>query len=363
LSTVASKRATLILAAVGCAGGAFFLNHLGLEALSRWLETRRDCYLWAQDGARQIVTPTYYPTDGQNRIMLCGSSEAREAFLPDILDDRLPGFRAFQNSYPSSTLTDQLILLEYVERVYGPSAMPKAVVMGITTRFIANLRQEGTFPLFTGINRYSPFLKVEQTKGVPKLVPKTAWESLRSRTAYLLHQTLRYRSALTGARWAVLVWMRPELVSDRRLKTGLSHARYIYDEPADQAIIKRLLLYAVNFWAVHSWEVSLDRERIRREISELLSILRRHNIHLYVVNMPELSHNRALYKPGVYGAYLETVREAFGQTPFLDLRLSIPDQEFNDTTHTTLAGSIKVSERVAEFIKSHHYGVDGGRVH
>ena len=76
-------------------------------------------------------------------------------------------------------------------------------------------------------------------------------------------------------------------------------------------------------------------------------------VELYVVNLPELSWNRELYKPGRYEAYLELVKSALGDTPFLDLRTFLADEDFFDDAHPVWPAGFRVSQRVAAFIDEH----------
>ena len=69
-----------------------------------------------------------------------------------------------------------------------------------------------------------------------------------------------------------------------------------------------------------------------------------------MVNLPELSWNRVLYQPGRYEAYLDIVGLALGETPFLDLRTFLPDDDFYDSAHPTWDGGMRVSKRVGAFI-------------
>jgi hypothetical protein len=101
---------------------------------------------------------------------------------------------------------------------------------------------------------------------------------------------------------------------------------------------------------VHEWDPDADRDRVVRDLRAWREFCDRHGTELYVVNMPEISWNRDLYAPGRYERYLEVVREGLGDTPFLDLRTMLADEEFFDSCHPTYAGCERVTDAVTEFI-------------
>ena len=87
-----------------------------------------------------------------------------------------------------------------------------------------------------------------------------------------------------------------------------------------------------------------------KAFARLLEFTRGHGIELYVVNLPETVWVREGYRPGRYETYLRLVREALGETPLLDLRELLGPDEFQDATHTTRAGAVRVTDRVIQFI-------------
>lgn len=265
----------------------------------------------------------------------------------------LPGIKPYQNSQSLGTLEDGLVVLDYIERAYDRAAIPDVLLLGITTRFIADIRAEPS-PLFRAINRFSPDFRLDETQHPPALVPESALGAFRARFALLAMQPERYRRGMLAVARNLMIKVAPSLAGYQRLWEPLQPAKYQVGKLGSDAAIKAWLVSPGNYWeAVHEWDPERDRDRVTRELHLLLDYTRRHGVHLYVVNLPELSWNRQLYKPGRYEAYLDVVAKALGTTPFLDLRTAVPDEDFFDDAHTTWPASIRVSKRVAAFIAEH----------
>ena len=333
-----------------CPLGALAIAVVAMEGVARWVEVNQRAYLWSQEEWLQVLTPSNYVDRGSGRILMSGSSEAREAFLDDRIREGLPGFEVYLNAFASATLTDLGLLLDYVSSEYGPSALPDKLVLGIGTRMMANFRAAPDSLLANAIDSYSPSFWVEESVDGPRLVPKTRLESVLARLRFLSHQTDRYRAATHAVRRASTIVIRPELAQDYHLKQGLTPARYHFAKGMPVERKEPYVRTTGNWPAVHKWDFLADRPRITREARKVVAFTRCHGIELFVINMPELSINRELYEPGVYEQYLEVVREAFGSTPILDLRSLLADDEFFDVSHPSLKGAIKISDQVVDFI-------------
>jgi hypothetical protein len=84
----------------------------------------------------------------------------------------------------------------------------------------------------------------------------------------------------------------------------------------------------------------------------LRAIADRNDCRILVVNMPEGGWARRLfYKPGIYEAYMDVLREAVGDLPFVDLREELPDEGFFDWMHPTRDAALRLSRRVAAEIR------------
>jgi hypothetical protein len=342
-------RLTLLL----CLGLMFAGAHAVLESIARFSERYLDAYLWKQQDHLRLFSPANHANRGHGRLWIYGPSEAREGLLPEQIACITGGLHPYQNSQSLGTLEDGLLVLEYIERAYGRSAIPDAILMGITPRFIANIRTRRS-PLFTGINKYSPHFKVVETDGGPLLVPKTAWESARSQWSLLELQPDRYRRGVFAIFSRIGARAAPSLAADKRLWQPIAPAKYLTGKYASEQSVRKWLKTPGNAWEmVYDWEPQQDRVRVTRQLHRLTNFAARHGIQLYVVNLPELSWTRELYRPGRYEAYLSVVREALGPIPLLDLRTFVADEDFFDDAHPTWDAAIRISARVARFINQH----------
>jgi len=331
---------------VGCGLAALFTVHALMESLARWAEVRQNEYLWGQEEYLQLFTPTNYTGRGRGRILICGPSEAREDLLTDVFDRRFPGLHTYQSAHGAATLHDVTLQLAYMERVYGPSAAPDILVLGVSPRFVANISLVAP-PFIEGMNKYSPYYRVDDSVDPPRLAPKSVWESLVARARLLLHQQPRYRAALDGA-WRAL--RHPERMRDYSYRAGLTPAKYHFKKQWSAKMRQTRFLEPASHWPkTHSWDASAHRGEVIREMTQVRDYARRNGVRLYVVNMPEISWNRRLFDPERYQHYLGVLHEVFGDQ-FLDLRTLLHDEEFQDLVHATLAGSRMVSERVAGFV-------------
>lgn len=349
-SSVGTKhRLTILL----CVGVAFAATHLVLESAARFAERHLGAYLWKEQDYLRLFSPSNHVDRGRDRLLIYGPSEAREGLLPEEIARVTPGFEPYQNSQSIGTLEDGLVVLNYIERAYGRSATPDAILLGITTRFIGDIRTQPS-PLFRGIDKYSPHFKIVEGTHPPGLAPKSALESARAHWDLLSLQPDRYRRGLFAIASGLATKAMPSLSAEPRIWMPIAPAKYLPGTPWPAEATKAWLVEPGNFWeAVHAWDPERDRERVTRELRMLLEYTSRHGIQLFVVNLPELSWNRDLYQPGRYEAYLAIVKTALGETPFLDLRTFLTDDEFFDDAHPNWTAGIRVSKHVATFIDEH----------
>jgi len=149
----------------------------------------------------------------------------------------------------------------------------------------------------------------------------------------------------------LLIKRYPRVDESLRFRHSVAAAKYVDHRIWSPEVIKAHLSAKGRVWeTIHAWEPARDRGRVTRELRLLLDYTSRHGIELYVVNLPELSWNRALYDRQRYDEYLDLVRSALGTTAFLDLRTFLSDDEFYDTSHPMWRGGIRVSKKVADFI-------------
>lgn len=327
-------------------------TYVALDQAARFAEVRLGAFLWRKDDTLRLFAAHNY-VNRRGRLLIYGPSEAREALFPEEMRPSLTGLEPYQHSQSIGTLDDGLLILEYLERAYGPSAMPEALLLGITPRFIANIRSEQS-PLHAAINRFSPHFTVEE-EDPPRLVPRTTISALRARAALLSVQPDRFRRGLFAIAAKTATAAMPSLASSRRVWGPVSQAKYINFRIASDDELRTWLASGIMA-AVHDWDPEAHRDEIERQLGQLLAYSERFKIRLYVVNLPEMSWNRELYDAQRYASYMRIVRTSLRDTPFLDLRTFIPDEEFYDSSHTMWTGGQRVSRRVAAFIETERSG-------
>ncbi len=338
-----------------CVAAMFAATHAVLEGAARFSERYLGAYLWKDQDYLRLFSPANHVGRGRHRLLLYGPSEAREGFLTEEIARTAPGLEPYQNSQSVGTLQDGVVVLHYIESAWGRSAIPDAILLGVTTRFVGNLRTQSS-PLQDGINRYSPHFRVVEGSDPPVLERRTFIESLKPRLALLSLQPDRYRRGLFAIASRTATRAIPSLSAERRTWEPIAPSKYLVGKYASEADTRKWLVTPGNFWElVHAWDPERDRARVIREVGLYREFAAKYGTELYVVNLPELSWNRELYQPGRYEAYLDVLKEALGPTPFLDLRLFLPDDLFFDDAHPTWAGAIRVSKKVGEFIANHRH--------
>ena len=122
--------------ASACALAAYIGANMTMDQVARRVEVDQDGYLWWSEEWLQLFGAQNFVDRGKGRILLSGSSEGREAFLFDEFEAELHGFEVYNNAYSTHTFTTFLLVLRYIETVYGPSAMPQKIVLGVTPLFV-----------------------------------------------------------------------------------------------------------------------------------------------------------------------------------------------------------------------------------
>jgi len=351
-SRAATRQKILVLAFVAL---TFAGAHLTFEASSRFAERHLDAYLWKEQDFLRVFSPIYHVNRGAGRLWIYGSSEARESFLPEELSRDVRSLTPYQNSQSIGTLEDGIVVLRYIEGAYGRSAIPDAILLGITARFVADLRLRPS-PLLEGIDKYSPHFRVVPGGHPPQLARRSFVESLPPRVELLKVEPDRYRRGLLAIAMRTAMRFLPWLASYRWTWEAYAPAKYVTSNAGPGPDSRERLSAPSTVWAlVHRWDPELDRDRVTRELGVYREFAARYGSELYVVNLPEHSWNRELYLPGRYEAYLRIVKEALGDTPFLDLRAFLPDNSFYDESHPTWDGGVRVAREVGTFIESHRH--------
>jgi hypothetical protein len=362
-----SKLRLVLLSAGSLALFCIALN-AGLMPLSSWAEVRYNLYPFREEDYLRYLLPSMYEGRGHNRLLLAGPSEAREGLLEQAFDRELGGMHAFNAAQSLGTLDDLLVGLEYIEKVYGNDAKPKILVVGITPRFVANIRSaDEESPLVKAINRYSPYYRVEETAVAGSyLVPKNKWEGMRGWALFLHKQPVRYRPALGGLLYetysrylkgnALADRLAPILERDLAVSTSPHRERDGGPWSPDQ--LQAALAARRHFWAKTSeWDPSEDATRLQAQLTRLKQLATNWGTQLYVVNLPEHPMTRQTYERGRYQKYLTLTREALGDTPFLNLRELLNSEEFYDLAHPTLEGAQRETDLVVKFVMESRGGV------
>ena len=322
-----------------------------MDRMAGWVEEEQDGYLWSSEEWMQLFGANNFADHGKSRILLIGSSEAREAFLFDQFESELPGFEAYNNAFSNLTLQTLIVVLQYIETAYGPSALPRKIVLGVTPPLLLDQPPIDRSYLPGVIDRYSPFVSLDIESRPAQLVRKGWLDSLVSRYQYLTHQSRRYKGAVRGVmRWAALSFAPG--VADR-MRLGLVPSRYHHHlRPIDQQeqlqAMRRILppLRAPETIAA----------TVRMQWAMLHDFTADHDIDLYVVNMPQSTFLLDDYYAQIYDEYRQLLRSLTGDAPFLDLARSLRDDEFYDVTHVNLVAARRTSRHVAQFMREMEAG-------
>jgi hypothetical protein len=326
------------------------VTHAVMGRIAAWAEVDRGYYTWHTEEWLQILVSTNYEGRGDGRLWMYGPSESRESFMPERFDERVPGLTAYQNSQSLGTLEEGIVALRYIEREYGEDAVPDAVLLGLSTRLLGNIRGTNA-PLLDALDKYAPNWKTDRTQHPPKLVPKAWWEGLAARLRFLGHQQRRYTAATFAVMRHALNAVKPGLGEKKTLTVPLSTSKYHHLAPVPLQETLDYLAEKDTLWdMIFAWRTAEDRGRLAQDFAAWREFVDRHGIELYVVNVPELSHVRERYAEGESEARMAAVRAELGDTPFLDLRTFLDDDLYYDSCHPTLEGSRRVSDRIAEFI-------------
>jgi hypothetical protein len=322
------------------------LAHLTFNATATFAEERLGAYLWKEQDYLRLFSPAYHDGRGAGRLLIYGPSEAREGLLPEEI--AVAGLSAYQNAQSFGTLADGLLVLDYLESAYGRDAVPDALLFAISSRFVADIRPP-TSPLVEGMKKYSPHFRPDDSANPPRLVRKSATEALRARLAILSLEPDRYRRGVAAVVASITQSVAPALSAyPARLARP---SKYLTGKLAPEADLQAWTADPASLWhRIHKWDPAVHQPTATAELHRLVDFAAARGVELYVVNLPEISWMRTRYLPGRYEAYLATVRAGIGDTPFLDLRSFLDDDEFFDEAHPTWQGARRLSAEVSRFI-------------
>src|SRR5690606_36940849 len=194
----------LVVCCLIIAGTIYGVSSAALTQIASWAEAEFETYPYlAGEDPLRLLLPTVHGGTDRGSLLL-GPSAIGEAFLYEVLEKEW-GARVRSGSLSNGTLDDCYLFLSYIEKVYGPQAMPGRVILGIKPRVIANLPRlfgpkadpSATRFLVDLIDRYSLQYKAEQRELGTELVPKTAPEKVKSALRfYLTKQQPRHRAGV-----------------------------------------------------------------------------------------------------------------------------------------------------------------------
>ena len=330
-----------------CVLVAYTGANVAMDRLARWVEVEQDGYLWWGEEWMQLFGANNFVDRGRGRLLLAGSSEVREGFLFDEFEAELPGFDVYNNALSNNTLEILLIVLQYIEKAYGPAAMPEKIVLGVTPLFLLGEPSLDRSYLLRIINRYSPLVNVDIESRPARLVNKRRLDSLVAHYRYLKHQSRRYKGALRGVMRAGILSVSPELADRYWLRFGLVPSIYHHLPPRDQN--ERLEALRRNLPSPPD-PVALAAT-VRVQWAMLQDFMVDHDIDFYLVNMPQSTFLRDDYYQAMYDEYEQLLRSLTSDVHYLDLARSLRDEEFHDMTHLKLGAARRTSRRVAQFVR------------
>lgn len=330
-----------------CVLAAYVVANVAMDRAAQWVEVEQNGYLWWSEEWMQLFGANNFVNRGRNRILLAGSSEVREGFLFDEFEAELEGFDVYNNAFSNQTLETLIIVLQYIETVYGPSAMPEKIVLGFTPLTLLDVPPLEESYLPRVIERYSPRVRLDIEKRPARLIRKGWGDSFVARYRYLKHQGRRYRGALRGLMRAGILWLSPAMADRYWLRLRLVPSLYHHLPPRDQ----QERLQALRRILPSPPDPVARAATVRGQWAVLQDLVVTHAIDLYVVNVPQSTFLRDDYYRTTYSEYERLLRDVVGDTPYLDLARFLRDDEFHDMTHPNLAAARRTSRRVAQFIR------------
>ena len=170
----------------------------GLTGVCRLLESRDEVFPYKNEDWLRYQLPAFFADDGRPRLMLAGPSTVRENLLVERFAQRFPQYRVFQGGLSQGTLVDSMVALEYAELAYGPQALPRVLILGLSPRFLAEIPAER--PFSGGLDRYSGLYGTERRGAELKLVPKSSWSGLLAELRFHTRkQVPRFQAGLLAA--------------------------------------------------------------------------------------------------------------------------------------------------------------------
>jgi hypothetical protein len=356
---------------------------VALQAFAAWTERELHAFPFKQEDWLRYLLPSHFEARTRGRIMLNGPSTVRENLRYERFEAAFPGYDIYQGGISAGTLEDVTASLEYIEKVYGASALPTILVLGIAPRFIANIPDDR--PFAPGLNRYSPYYSAVQEPHRIALRPKTILDGARARIRFLIRkEPERFRISFVAVANRVLWRNGYAPGGETTLARGLDWlfttypvARLIDALGYPQArqfsfsVIVRWIISPYKFslnkpiqyrpmtreeynkedlggvWRrTYDWDPTKEEAKTRARLKYLVDFVKRHGIRMLVINLPERDFSRVLFDENNYRAYLDLVRDELDGMEFMNLRDFLDTVDFYDREHTTPAGSARLSDEI-----------------
>jgi hypothetical protein len=327
----------------------------------------------------RLLLPTVHGRAEKGALLL-GPSAIGEDFLYEDLE-RQWGMSVRSGSLSMGTVDDCYLFLSYIERAYGPQALPRRLVLGMQPRVLANLPRlfgSKTNPkafvfLISFIDRYSTRFRAQMGELGTELVAKTAPEkAVAWLRFYLTKQQPRYRAGVLALiehsldpdvlkvgfqqdipdfseniRWPLTrlnIRTTISFVRDvgpaRATRLWLRAYRTAYHgmfvERVSDAEIREIVAHDEMAFA---WHPRDEEAMVSMQLDRLARLVERNGIELIVVHLPEYSAVRAGYDPDKFAAYREVLEQRLPTARFVDLWSTIPDELFFDEVHLKYEGA------------------------
>jgi len=388
LFTRDSRKAFSAISAIVSAAVLYACIVIALQMFSTWAERDLHAFPFKQEDWLRYLVSSGFEANDRKTIMLTGPSTVRENFRYERFEAAFPNYHIFQGGISLGTLEDVTAALEYMEKVYGPSALPEILVLGISPRVVANIPDNRPFAL--GLNRYSPYFFAIQGASRIVLRYKSVLEGLLARTRFIAQkEPERFRTAFLAVAnywlWEndsaqssestlgrAMNWLFKTYPVDVFLRASgqwqkargfhfteiirwlISPYKYSLNPPHRIPLIPREKFKPDpdSFWgAVYSWNPKKSEAETRARLRYFADLVKRHAIRTLVVNMPERNASRIIFYERNYDAYLDIVSDELNGIDFINLREFSETDEFYDLEHTTPAGSARLSDEIIRLMK------------
>lgn len=381
------------LTACGCAAALFLVESFALDRLAAWGERDRGSYPYiAGEDPMRLLLPSMFGGPGDSTALILGPSAAHEGILYEEVARAFPEKRVLSMGLSTGTMDDNLVALELIEKLHGPDAVPRTLILGVSYRDFANVprrfgdRRDPTAyaPLLEVVRRYSPFSPVAGPHFTSLVEKGVAGKVKAAFTFRLKKQQPRYRTAMAALIGAIIGDLPLKALDDvpwpnveeQRDVIGpdniVATANAIADLGPIDALRAWLTLYRTPYYTAFVTTTPkaklLERMRTRgwrkkqdwtddeafvpEQFGRLQSTCKRLGIRLYVVKLPENPITFPMFPAGTKERYGELLRQNTKGVPFFDQHTALREDEFMDDIHPLHPVARRMSKRIVDFIRT-----------